>query len=101
MLTFEKILQVFDEILKQDPLYEVVLTNHGYTLLAWQPNRNQWYSAELLETPEAMLDALLDAYSGYLENKITQGERDDLTPQEQKEVEVQCRQLRKKCLADL
>ena len=91
MLTFEKILQVFDEILKQDPLYEVVLTNHGYTLLAWQPNRNQWYSAELLETPEAMLDALLDAYSG---------ERDDLTPLEQKEVEAQCRQLREKCLVD-
>lgn len=100
MLTFEKILQVFDDILKQDPLYEVVQTSHGYTLLAWQPSRSQWYSAELLETPEAMLDALLDAYSGYLENKITQGERDDLTPQEQKEVEVQCRQLREKCLAD-
>lgn len=47
-----------------------------------------------------MLDALLDAYSGYLENKITQGERDDLTPLEQKEVETQCRQLREKCLAD-
>ena len=100
MLTFEKILQVFDEILKQDPLYEVVQTNHGYTLLAWQPSRSQWYSAELLETPEAMLDALLDAYYGYLENKITQGERDDLTQQEQEEVEAQCRQLREKCLVD-
>ena len=100
MLTFEKILQVFDDILKQDPLYEVVQTSHGYTLLAWQPSRSQWYSAELLETPEAMLDALLNTYSGYLENKITQGERDDLTPQEQKEVEIQCRQLREKCLAD-
>lgn len=67
MLTFEKILQVFDDILKQDPLYEVVQTSHGYTLLAWQPSRSQWYSAELLETPEAMLDALLNTYSGYLE----------------------------------
>lgn len=100
MLTFEKILQVFDDILGQDPLYEVVMTSHGYTLLAWQPSRNQWYNAELLETPEAMLNVLLDAYSGYLENKITQGERDDLTPLEQKEVETQCRQLREKCLAD-
>ena len=86
MLTFEKILQVFDDILKQDPLYEVVQTSHGYTLLAWQPSRNQWYSAELLETPETMLNALLNAYSDYLEDKITQGERDDLTQQEQEEV---------------
>ena len=100
MLTFEKILQVFDDILKQDPLYEVVQTSHGYTLLAWQPSRNQWYSAELLETPETMLDALLNAYSGYLEDKITQGERDDLTQQEQEEVKAQCGQLREKCLAN-
>lgn len=100
MLTFEKILQVFDDILKQDPLYEVVQTSHGYTLLAWQPSRNQWYSAELLETPETMLNALLNAYSDYLEDKITQGERDDLTQQEQEEVEAQCGQLRAKCLAD-
>lgn len=100
MLTFEKVLQIFDDILKQDPLYEVVMTSHGYTLLAWQPSRNQWYSAKLLETPESMLDALLDAYSGYLEDKITRGERDDLTQQEQEEVESRCRQLREKCLAD-
>ncbi|MEQ2620030.1 hypothetical protein AAAX56_04425 [Hominicoprocola fusiformis] len=74
MLTFEKILQFFDDILKQGPLNEVAQTSHGYTLL--------------------------NAYSGYLEDKITRGERDNLTPQEQKKVEVQCRQLRKKCLAD-
>ena len=29
MLTFEKILQVFEDILRQDPLYEVVSTRHG------------------------------------------------------------------------
>lgn len=60
MLTFEKILQVFEDILRQDPLYEVVSTSHGYTLLGWDSYRNQWYSAELLETPEDMLDALLE-----------------------------------------
>lgn len=47
-----------------------------------------------------MLDALLNAYSGYLEDKITQGERDDLAQQEQEEVEAQCERLREKCLAD-
>lgn len=29
-------------ILLQDPLYEVVSTSHGYTLLAWEPHRKQW-----------------------------------------------------------
>jgi hypothetical protein len=97
----EKIMQVFDDVLKQDPLYEVVQASHGYTLLGWQPCKNQWYSAELLETPEAMLDALVDAYASYLEDTMTaQGERDELTPQEREDVDARCRQLREKCLAD-
>lgn len=33
MLSFDRIFQVFDDILRQDPLYEVVSTSHGYTLL--------------------------------------------------------------------
>ena len=42
MLSFDRILQVFDDILWQDPLYEVVSTSHGYTLLGWEPNREEW-----------------------------------------------------------
>ena len=97
MLTFEKILKVFEDILRQDPLYEVVSTSRGYTQLGWDSYRNQWYSAELLETPEDMLDALLCNYSSNLELQFTGGERDDLTEQEEEEIEAQCRQLRKKC----
>lgn len=98
MLSFEKILQVFENILRQDPLYEVVSTSHGYTLLAWDAHRNQWYSAELLETPEIMLEALLGVYSSYLESVFMVDGRDDLTEQEKKEINAQCNQLRAKCL---
>ena len=35
MLTFEKVLEVFQAYLDDDPLYEVVQTSHGYTLMAW------------------------------------------------------------------
>ena len=99
MLTFEKILQVFEDILRQDPLYEVVSTSHGYTLLAWDEHRHQWYSAELLETPETMLDSLLGNYSSNLELQFTGGERDDLTGQEEEEIEAQCQRLRNACLS--
>ena len=99
MLRFERILQVFDDILRQDPLYEVVSTSHGYTLLGWAPNREEWYSVLLLDTPEAMLDALIDAYSSYVEEKVTSGDR-DLTEQEQQELDAQCQELRMKCLQD-
>lgn len=98
MLSFEKILQVFENILRQDPLYEVVSTSHGYTLLAWDAHRNQWYSAELLKTPEIMLEALLGVYSSYLESVFMVDGRDDLTEQEKKEINAQCNQLRAKCL---
>lgn len=100
MLTFERVLNIFEDILQQDPLYEVVSTSHGYTLLAWDEHRHQWYGAELLETPEDMLDALLGNYSSNLELQFTGGERDDLTEQEEEEIKTRCRQLREKCLSE-
>ena len=100
MLTFERVLNVFEDILREDPLYEIVFTSHGYTLLAWDEHRHQWYSAELLETPEDMLDALLDNYSSNLELQFTGGERDDLTEQEEEEIEARCQRLRKACLSE-
>ena len=99
MLSFDRILQVFDDILRKDPLYEIVSTRHGYTLLGWEPNREEWYSVLLLDTPEAMLDALIDAYSSYVEEKVTNGDC-DLTEQEQQELDARCQELREKCLQD-
>ena len=98
MLTFERVLNIFEDILQQDPLYEVVSTSHGYTLLAWDEHRHQWYSAEPLETPETMLDSLLGNYSSNLELQFTGGERDDLTEQEEEEIEAQCQRIREKCI---
>ena len=98
MPTFTRILNVFEDILREDPLYEVVSTSHGYTLLGWDEHRYQWYSAELLDTAEIMLDALLSNYSSNLELQFTGGERDDLTEQEEEEIETRCNQLRKECL---
>ncbi len=47
MLTFEKILKVFQAYLDDDPCMRWQ-TSHGYTLMAWEPHRNDWYSAENL-----------------------------------------------------
>lgn len=38
MLSFEVILQVFEDILRQNPFCEVLSNSHGYTLLAWEPD---------------------------------------------------------------
>jgi hypothetical protein len=96
MLTFEKVLSVFSGYLQQDPLYEVILTSHGYTLMAWEPERDEWYSAELMETPEELQDALIDAYAGFLEDQITDNDR-ELNPEEEMEIKKKCNLLREQC----
>ena len=97
MLTFEKVLTVFADYLQQDPLYEVVLTSHGYTLMAWEPERNQWYSAEFMATPKNLMNSLLDAYASFREDQITDNDR-DLTRQEEAELKMECAKFRNKCL---
>jgi len=96
MLTFGKVLDVFKDYLQQDPLYEVVSTSHGYTLMAWEPERSQWYSAEFTATPETLMKSLLEAYSNFREEQITDNDR-DLTPQEQDEIKRECDLLRAEC----
>ena len=97
MLTFEKVLKVFQAYLDDDPLYEVVQTSHGYTLMAWEPHRNDWYSAEIQKTPENLRNALLGTYANFLEDKITGNDR-DLTVTETREIQQRCRELLEKCL---
>ena len=97
MLTFEKVLKVFQSYLDDDPLYEVVQTSHGYTLMAWEPHRNDWYSAQIQKTPEDLRNALLGTYANFLEDKITGNDR-DLTATETEEIQQRCRELLEKCL---
>ena len=96
MLTFEKVLKVFQAYLDDDPLNEVVQTSHGYTLMAWEPHRNDWYSAEIQKTPEDLRNALLGTYANFLEDKITGNDR-DLTVTETGEIQQRCRELLEKC----
>ena len=97
MLTFEKVMEVFADYLKQDPLYEVVLTSHGYTLMAWEPERSQWYSAEYMATPKDLMNSLLDAYANFREDQLTDNDQ-DLTQQEQAGLDRECSLLRSKCM---
>ena len=92
MLTFEKILKVFQAYLDDDPLYEVVQTSHGYTLMAWEPHRNDWYSADIQKTPDDLRNALLGTYANFLEDKITGNDCD-----RNGEIQQRCRGFWEKC----
>ena len=88
MLTFEKVLKVFQAYLDDDPLYEVVQTSHGYTLMAWEPHRNDWYSADIQKTPDDLRNALLGTYANFLEDKITGKVPGNLIQKRQKEAAI-------------
>ena len=62
MLTFEKVMEVFQDYLAEDTRYEIVMTSHGYTVLEWDSSANTWAGEELCATPEIMRDVLLDCF---------------------------------------
>ena len=57
MLTFERVLEVFKEYLAEDEMYEVINTSHGYAILEWDSQREDWTGIQRCETPEEMRDA--------------------------------------------
>ena len=76
MLTFEKVLEVFNDYLEDDEMYEVVFTSHGYTLLEWDRQCGDWTGVKLCPTPEALVNALMYGYTGLLEYQATLGHRE-------------------------
>lgn len=90
MLTFEKVMEVFQDYLAEDTRYEIVITSHGYTVLEWDSRANTWAGEELCATPEIMRDVLVDCFTGYLEYKaitvngeITVAEQERIATQRQ------------------
>lgn len=96
MLTNEQVLEIFRDYLGQDPAYEVVKTSRGYTVMAWDNYREAWYDVRLCPTPEALRDALLDAYTNYLEYGTTPDAR-DLTDVEEQAVQAKRRAMLERC----
>lgn len=90
MLTFEKVMEVFQDYLSEDTRYEIVMTSHGYTVLEWDSRANTWAGEELCATPEIMRDVLLDCFTGYLEyqtitatGEVTEIDQERITAQRQ------------------
>ncbi len=88
MLTFEKVLEVFKDYLAADGMYEIVMTSHGYTVLEWDAQLDDWTGAKRCTTPQDMVDALLYGYTGYLEYQATLARR-ELTKDDLEKVKVQ------------
>ena len=96
MLTFENVLDVFDDYLREDTDLEIVLTKRGYTVLCWDNALRDWSTSDFCETPEDLRDTLVDSYESFTQGKMTGGTR-DLTPAEKQQIESGCEKLRQLC----
>ena len=96
MLTNEAVLTVFADYLSRDTDFEVILTSRGYTVMGWDKCREDWNTVEYCPTPEALRDALLDAYTSFREMELTDGER-DLAAAEKAKLKAECDALTERC----
>lgn len=67
MLTNEKVLQIFQDYLKDDPGIDVVVTRRGYAVMLWDHRQQNWSDVECCRTPEMLLEKLTEMAEGYRE----------------------------------
>ena len=95
MLTFEKVLSVFDPFLAENGIYEIVQTSHGHTILEWDSCSREWISVKLCATPDDMAETLIEHLTNHLEYKATLGRR-ELTEDDLSQVAAQVENVRRK-----
>ncbi len=93
MLTFEQVLEEFEGYLEKDIICEVVTTKQGYTVMYWDAHRECWYNTTYCKTPEIMRDTFLKSYFDFLEEELTQNDR-DATEKELDELHIACEEMR-------
>ena len=76
MLTFENILELFQEYLLRDPEEEVLPCKRGYVRLTWNKDSRYCVDGILCRTPEELFDLLLQDYWDFELIRRTQGRRE-------------------------
>ena len=89
MLTFENILELFQEYLLRDPEEEVLPCKRGYVRLTWNKDSRYCVDGILCQTPEELFDLLLTDYQDFELLRRTKGRR-EVTEADEKAVEQLC-----------
>ena len=95
-MTFEKVLNVFSDYLREDTDLEIVLTKRGYTVMCWDNTLTDWSSSDFCATPEKLRDSLLDFYMTFAEMRMTSGQR-NLSSAEKQQIQSECEKFKRLC----
>ncbi|MFI3255409.1 MAG: hypothetical protein R3Y63_15340 [Eubacteriales bacterium] len=98
-MTFEKVLEVFHDYLKEDTICEVILTQRGYTVMFWDERQRDWFGMTHCNEPQDMVDVFLMGYSDMIEQGYTKNRR-EMTEEEGKIIEGKCDVLRKRVMEE-
>ena len=96
MMTFEKVLSVFDDYLKQDTVIEVITTSRGYSVLRWSEREKNWADFEHCSSPEKMFTELCNQYRSFRFVQIT-GYKRELTQEEEGIIQQEIDAMEKRC----
>ena len=96
-MTFEKVLEVFREYLKEDSSCEVLNTRRGYLVVDWESSKNGWVTSRLCLTPEKLRDVLRSSYEEYQGYRLSGGYARDVSEQEEQEIKRRGDALAAKC----
>lgn len=88
MLTYEKVLMIFEDYLALDHEIEVFKSRYGYVRVEYEGD-GRYCSGEVSKTPEELFGLLLSDYQSYTEIQLTQGNR-DLTEEDNIQVAALC-----------
>ena len=94
MLTYENVLEIFADYLKEDPCAEVVLTSRCYAVMVWDVTAHDWESAIPCETPDKLFDALLEEYDKFQSFQMATAQgMEEYTPEIRARVDAMCGKL--------
>lgn len=93
MLTYEKVLTIFENYLASDQEVEVFKGRYGYVRVEYEGD-GRYCSGEVSKTPEELFDLLLSDYQSYAEIQLTQGSR-DLTEEDERQIAALCQRYLK------
>lgn len=91
MLTFERVLAMFEDYLSKCDHLEVFLTKRGYVVLYWDEIMESFLPITECPEPQDLLDRLLGYYENDLVFELTRGKReltDTETADVQRQVEI-------------
>ena len=79
MLTFEKVLEIFEDYLAQDMELEVYKSRYGYVCVTFNgsPPDPPYCEGDVCRTPEELFDHLLVEYESFASIQLTKGRREE------------------------